>query len=508
MAFTIDNKKIAKNTIALYLRTIVTMLISFFTARITLQILGSEDYGLNNLVGGVVSLFSFLNASMGTAVQRFFNIEMGKGNSEKLGKIYGTGLYLHIIVATITFILCELFAVFFLSRMNIPEERMFAAHIVFQVSIISMVLHIINVPNFALLKAHEEFSKIAIIEIIQAVLRLVVLFMLHTISYDKLIIYSFLQFCVTLYNVGAIYISARKYPEAHSKICRDRTLIKQMLSFISLLILTVLAELGRNQGLVMLINIFFGLAVNAAYAIAHQVLSAVNSFVINIKQPMIPQMMSAYGAGDKQTMHKLIFTGTKITCILLLVLTLPIIFEISQLLNLWLKAPPLYADNLSILILININISSFTYFLYQGVHATGNITKQQIIMSILYICNVVLIYIAFKLNCNFYSALYITIGISIIQCIVNTIMAHIYYDLNILKFIKQCLMPCVCVALITIAVLHFIVLMLSPTLWRLLLVGAAGVFLVMFLGYYMVFDQDEKRKMLSLIHFDRFINKK
>lgn len=505
MAFVIDNKKIAKNTIALYIRTIITMLISFFTARITLQILGSEDYGLNNLVGGVVSLFSFLNASMGTAVQRFFNIEMGKGNSERLGKIYGVGMYLHILVAVVTFLLCEIFAIFLLDSMNIPQERMFAAHIVFQVSIISMVLHIINVPNFALLKAHEEFSRIAIIEIIQAILRLAVLFMLYTISYDKLIIYSFLQFGVTLYNVGAIYISARKYPESHNKICRDKNLIKQMLSFISLLIITVLAELGRNQGLVMLINIFFGLAVNAAYAIAHQVLSAVNSFVINIKQPIIPQMVSAYGAGDKSTMHKLIFTGTKITSILLMIITFPIIFEISQLLSIWLKEPPLYADSLSVLVLININISSFTYFLYQGVHATGNITKQQVIMSVLYVCNVILIYIAFRLNMSFYYALYITIGISIIQCVVNTIMAHIYYDLNISDFIKECFLPCIMVALITIAVLYVIVLILPPTLWRLLLVGVVGILLVFLLGYCIVLDKDEKRKMLSLVHLDRFI---
>lgn len=507
MAFTIDNKKIAKNTIALYVRTIVTMLISFFTARITLQILGSEDYGLNNLVGGVVSLFSFLNSSMGTAVQRFFNIEMGKGNRENLGKIYGVGLYLHIIVAIVTFLLCEVFAIFFLDRMNIPQERMFAAHVVFQVSIISMVLHIINVPNYALLKAHEEFSKIAIIEIIQAVLRLGVLYMLYTISYDKLIIYSFLQFGVTLFNVGSIYVYAKKYPESHHKICRDRVLIKQMLSFISLLIITVLAELGRNQGMVMLINIFFGLAVNAAYAIANQVLSVINSFVINIKQPMIPQMMSAYGAGDKQNMHKLIFTGTKITCILLLMLSLPVIFEISPLLVLWLKEPPVYADKLSILVLININISSFTYFLYQGVHATGNITKQQIAISTLYVCNVILIYVAFKLNMSFYIAMYITIGISVIQCIMNVIMAHMYYELNIWSFFKECFLPCSLVAIISVAILYIATSLLVSTLWTMFLILIGGVGLIMSLGYFIVFDKDEKRKILSYIRLDRFVKK-
>ena len=189
MAFAIDNRKIAKNPVALYVRTIITMVISFFTARVTLQVLGVDDYGLNNLVGSVVALFSFLNASMGTAVQRFYNIEIGKGNQEKLGKIYGVGLYLHIVVALITVVIAEIFAIFFLSKMNIPPERLFAAHVVFQISIFSMALSIINVPNYALLKAHEMFDKMAMVEIVQALLRLVVLYFLCVISYDKLIVF-------------------------------------------------------------------------------------------------------------------------------------------------------------------------------------------------------------------------------------------------------------------------------------------------------------------------------
>ena len=166
MSFIVNKQKIAKNTIALYVRTLITMLISFYTARVTLQVLGVDDYGLNNLVGSVVVLFSFLNSSMGTAVQRFFNIEIGKGNETRLSKIYGVGLYLHIIVAVVTLIIAEFFAIFFLSKMNIPTERMFAAHVVFQISVFSMALTIINVPNYALLKAREMFSRTAMVEIV------------------------------------------------------------------------------------------------------------------------------------------------------------------------------------------------------------------------------------------------------------------------------------------------------------------------------------------------------
>ena len=499
MAFALDNKRIAKNTIALYARTIITMIISFFTARVTLQVLGIDDYGLNNLVGSVVALFSFLNASMGTAVQRFFNIEIGKRNEGRLGRIYGVGVYLHIIVASITILIAEIFAIFFLNKMNIPSERMFAAHVVFQISILSMALNIVNVPNYALLKAREMFDKMAIVEIIQALLRLVVLYCLYIISYDKLIIYSALNLGVTLYYVSALFFMARRYPESHNLPCRDRGLIREMLKFISFLLITVLAELGRKQGLVMLINLFFGLAINAAYAIAAQVSNMVNTFVVNIKQPIVPQMIAAYGAGDKLSMFKLINYGTKITALLLMVLTLPVIFEIDYLLVIWLKTPPDFTSGLVILVLININISSFTYFLYQGVHATGNISKQQILMSVLYIANILIIYACFKLGFGFYSALYATIFISICQCITNLVMAKKYYSYSILFFMRDSFIPCLLSAIIICLFLFGIKQILNSSIWRLLIIGVSSVILCGILGYYIVFNIEERMKTLSFV---------
>ena len=472
------------------------MVISFFTARVTLQVLGVEDYGLNNLVGSVVALFSFLNASMGTAVQRFFNIEIGKGNDERLGKVYGVGLYLHIIVAIITVIVAEIFAIFFLSKMNIPPARLFAAHVVFQISILSMALNIINVPNYALLKAREMFDKMAMVEIIQALLRLVVLYFLYIISYDKLIVFSALNLGVTIYYVSALFLMSRRYPEAHNRPCKDKELAKEMLTFISLLVITVLAEFGRKQGLVMLINLFFGLAINAAYAIAVQVSNMVNTFVLNIKQPMIPQMMAAYGAGNKDAMFKLINLGTKITALLMLIMTLPIVFEVDYLLELWLKTPPEYSSRLVILVLVNINISSFTYFLYQGVHATGNITKQQIWMSSLYVFNILLIYVFFKFGFDFYYALYITILISICQCVVNLLMAKKYYSYSITFFLRDSFVPCLIVTGLISITLFGLRSLIPSSIWRVLLIGMVGVGLGVLFGFYIVLNKDERAKTL------------
>ncbi len=497
MTFSVNNKKIARNTVALYVRTIITMIISFFTARVTLQILGVEDYGLNNLVGSVVALFSFLNASMGTAVQRFFNIEIGKSNVEKLGRVYGVGLYLHIIVAVITIIVAEIFAFFYLNKMNIPSERMLAAHVVFQISSLSMALNIVNVPNYALLKAREMFDKMAMVDIVQALLRLAVLYFLYIISYDKLIVFSTLNLGVTFYYVASLFVLARKFPESHTCPCRDKELAREMLKFISLLIITVLAEIGRKQGLVILINLFFGLAINAAYAIAVQISSMVNTFVLNIKQPMVPQMMAAYGAGDKDAMFNLINYGTKITAMLLLIITLPIIYEIDYLLELWLTTPPNYTSGLVKLVLVNINISSFTYYLYQGVHATGNISRQQIWMSSFYVMNILLIYLFFKLGFSFYYALYITIFISLCQSAINLIMAHKYYSFNFYFFLRDSLMPCLLIAGIISIVMYGIQQIISISIWRVFLIGFVCFALCVLLGFLILLNKVEKTKAIA-----------
>ena len=466
MAFTIDSKKIATNTITLYIRLGVTMVISFFMTRVMLQQLGAEDYGLNNLVASVVSMFSFINGSMGTAVQRFYSYEIGKNNEQRLAKVFGVGMYLHICVALITFIIGEVFALFFLHYLNIPDERMFAAQVVFQISMVSLALNIINVPYSALLRAREMFSKTAIVDILQAVLRLGVLYLLVHINYDKLITLSVLNLGITLFYVGALYFMARRFRESHNRPMRDKELIKQMLTFISMLLVTVLAQLVKTQGIVILINLFFGLIVNAAYAVAVQVSHMVNSFVTNFKQSMVPQMMSAYGAGDKMAMNKIINMGTKITFLLMLMISIPVIFEAQFVLDIWLKEPPEHSAKLVALVLIAINISSFTYFQYQGVHATGKILAQQIWMSSLDIINIAVIYVIFKMGASFEVALYVNMVISAIQCGVNLYYAKKNYDYDVREFLVHTMMPCVlCVALI-VAAMFTLNTMMSPPVGR------------------------------------------
>ena len=493
------NNKIAKNTIALYIRMAITMFISFFTTRITLEVLGVEDYGLNNLVSSVVALFSFLNGSMGTAVQRFYSVEIGRNEEEKLGRVFGSGLALHVIVAVVTVALMEIFAIFFFHKLNIPQERIFAGQVVFQISIVSMALNIISVPYTALLRAREEFSKIAVADVAQSVGRLVVVYLLLHIGYDHLIALGTLNFAVTLGYIIFIICIARKYKECKHAICWDKDIVKKIAKFISMLLVTVLASLFRDKGIIILVNLFFGLAVNAAYAVAMQVMGIVSTFVMNFKQSVVPQIMISYGKKDFTRMNMLVNTGTKITFLLMLMITIPIIFEGEYILNLWLKEPPQYAYELVCLVLININVSSFTYFMYQGVHATGKITKQQVAMSTLYILNIIGIYIVFKLGYNFYYGIFVTIAISLLQCITNLYFANKTFEYSIKVFLKSILPQCLITIVIVTASLYFFTTNIDSSIMRLIASTLLSTIIILSFGYMILLNRFEKEKLVRFI---------
>jgi O-antigen/teichoic acid export membrane protein len=493
------NSRIAKNTMALYIRMGITMLISFFTVRITLEVLGVEDYGLNNVVASVVSLFGFINGSLGTAVQRFFSIEIGKNNEEALSRIFSTGLYLHIVVALITLVIAEAFAFFYLSKLNIPEERLFAAHVVFQISVVSMVLNILNVPFAALLRAREDFTKTAILDIIRSFLQLGVLYLFYTIDFDKLIVFSVLNFCVSLIYLLSITFLACKYKEASFSIKRDYELIKIMLNFISMLLITVLSLIMNKQGVVILVNVFFGLTINSAYAIAFQVSTVMETFTMNFKQAVVPQLMVAYGANDRSRMDKLIYLGTKVTFMLMLFVSVPIIFEADYILALWLKEPPQHAAVFTSLVLIGLNINTFSYFVYQAVHASGKIKKQQLLTSISYIVSIASIFIAFKLGGSFIYAVYIPIIFAIVNnfIILKSAQTTIQFDLK--YYLYQIIVRSLILSVILCLVMVFVISKLDVSLMRLILNFLICALIVIFGGYIVLLNKVERKTISNFI---------
>lgn len=486
------NSRIAKNTVALYFRMGVTMAVTFFTARETLKLLGVDDYGLNNLVGSIVTMFSFINLSMGTAVRRFYAIEIGQKNEENLAKVFGVGFYLHILVAVVTLFIAEIFAIFFLGKLNIPEERMFAAHVVFQISAISLALNIINVPFAALLRAREELSKIATIEIIQSLLRLVVLYLLFVINFDKLITLSFLNFGVTIFYIVSFVLIAKRYKEVTFKINKDKKLIKEMLSYISFMLFSTLAWLLKDKSIVLMINLFFGLAINGAYAIALQLMKLVNTFAMNFKYSLVPQIMVAYGAGEFKRMFRLIFSGTKITFILMMVISIPMMIETHFLLSIWLDEVPKYAPEFTTLCIIIINISSFTFLISQGLESTSTIKKWQTYIALSYLLSIAIIYIFFKFGFNFYSALYISIVFALIQFGINVYFGKKLLNLDVRLFMKEVVIKCIILFITTIALPLFIINTMPESFIRFVLVVVTTIITLFIMCVCVFFDKNEK----------------
>lgn len=500
-SYAIDKKKIATNTIALYVRTAVSMIISFFAARVTLHQLGVDDYGLNNLVGSVVSMFSFINGSMSTAVQRFYSVELGREDNhvENLKKIFGVGLYLHICVAILTIIIAEIFAVFFIHRLNIPPDRLTAAQIVFQLSLVSLVLNILLVPYSALLRAREDFTQLATADIGQSLLRLGVLFLLIYSSFDKLITLSVLNCIVSIIYVGIIIIIARRYQETHGTPKKDKGIISEMLTFISMLIISLMAQVLKDKGLVMIINVFFGLAVNAAYAVAMQVSHLVSTFVTSFQQSVVPQMMASYGAGDNNNMCKLINVGTKVTIILLLMIALPIMVESKYLLMLWLKTPPEYSPELVSLIMVNIIIFSLEYFLAQGVHATGRLVRLQTSCSIVFLLTIIVMIFVSKISENLFAPMIVNIVCSLIIVVVSLVEAKKVYNYSVRYFIFKIVVPSVLCGGLVLGVLYTITLFFESCLLRTVVVFLGSIVLTIALGFSLLLDQSERNQVLSIV---------
>lgn len=343
---TIDNnKRIAKNTIALYIRTLITMAVGLYTSRVVLNVLGVEDYGVYNVVGGVVSMFSIVTASLSQAISRYLTFELGKGNQDKLRTIFCTSVNIQLLMSLAIVVLMECVGVWFLnSKMNIDADRMYAANWVFQFSVLTFVINLVSVPYNAAIIAHEKMKAFAYVGILEAVLKLVIVAGLLLSSIDKLITYAFFQLMVSI-TIRMVYGS---YCKRHFEECRysfiiDKQLLKDMTGFAGWSSTAAIAWIFNTQGINIISNIFFGVVINAARGVATQVEGIVKGFVINFTTAVRPQIIKSYSSGDKAYLFKLLCSSTKYSYFLMLVFFIPFLFEAETILRLWLKNYPNYA---------------------------------------------------------------------------------------------------------------------------------------------------------------------
>lgn len=497
-----NNKRIAQNTIFLYFRMILVLVVSIYTTRIVLNALGEIDYGINNVVAGFVSMFAFLNTSIANGIQRFYNYTLGKKNEGRITDVYNTALQIQIILSLCVFLLLETIGLWYMyNEMKIPEERFDSALYVFQYAVASTVLLIMQAPYASAIMAYEKMSYYAYVSIFDVLAKLSIAFLITTSNYDKLSLYGFLHFVVSLLTFLLYYIYAKKkfrLLRLELKIHRD--IFKPMISFSGWNIFGSFAYMLKGQGLNLLLNSFFGPIVNSARGVSNMIMSALQGFQANIVIAFRPQIIKSYANEDYERVTKLFFSLSKISFLMLTVLSAPIIIEINYILKLWLgENIPDYTSSFTILILFNMIFSSLTTPLSQIVHATGKMKNYQLVTSII-VCSIIPIswvFLHFGFDPN--SVYWISLIITIINQIICNILVEKVFPYSITEYVKVVFIPCIIFLLATITIPYTITTHISESFIRLLITSFTSIIVSCVTAYFVVLNKSERRMILKYI---------
>ena len=397
-----QNKRLAKNTLILYLRTIVTLAISLYTSRVVLEVLGVDDYGVYNIIGGFVSLFAIVSQTMVASTQRYITFELGKIDDNHSREVYSTALIIHIGIALFLLLLFETIGFWFLNfKLNIAPERMLAANWLFQFSVFTFLLNIIRSPYEALIIAHERMSTFAYVNIMEATLKLLILFIILQSNIDRLIQYGFYLFLISLlvFTIYFIYCS-KKFVEVKFRFIREIKYYKGMLSFAGYNFVGASSAIIADHGVNIVLNLFFGVAVNAARGIAVQVSTAISKFVSDFTTALNPQITKSYASGDIEYTMNLVYKGSKFSFLLYLIFGLPILIQAPFVLELWLGKVPSYAVVFVRCTLIISLLNTFANPLTICAFATGNIKKLSLWLGTVRLFVVPMVYVAFKLEAS------------------------------------------------------------------------------------------------------------
>ena len=445
-------RRIAKNTLVLYARMLFLMVISLYTSRVILQALGVEDFGVYNVVGGFVALFAILSKSLSSAASRFLNFTMGRGDKEKLVDVFSTTFIIHAVLAVFIAILAEVVGVWFVNeKMVISAERLNAANWVFQFSMFTFCINLITVPYHAAIIAHERMSVFAYISIFEGLGKLLICYLVMVSPIDRLVTYAILMFLIHLgITIMNIWYCRSNFEECVLKHVYDKSLLKEIFGFASWNMLGSSSTILRNQGNNILINLFFGPIVNAARAVANQVLHAVNSFVESFYIALKPQITQSYANGNWSYMMALVFQGSRLAYYMLLFLCMPILINTDYLLHLWLKTVPDYSVLFVQLTLVFTMIESISSPLITAQLATGKIRNYQLVVGGLQILNVPISYIFLKMGGRPEIILYVSIFISVCCLCVRLYMLREGIHLKVKDFIVKVLLNIVIVSLVSV----------------------------------------------------------
>lgn len=472
-----ENKRIVKNSLYLYLRMFITLIVGLYTSRITLVALGVSDYGIYNVVGGFVTMFVFLNLAMVNSTQRYITYELGKGNIKNLEECFSTSVNIHIVIALIIVLLSETIGVWFIYyKMVIPESSIDAAIWVFQFSVLSCVLGIVSTPYNALIIAHEKMSAFAFISLLDAILKLLIAFFILSSEGNRLILYAALLACVAALDrlIYGVYCR-RTFPESKYHFTINKPLILEMTKFASWNLVGNLSYVCYTQGLNVLLNVFFNPVVNAARGIAVQVQSVVANFSYNIENAFKPQITKTFAQGERERMHMLIYASARFSFFVLFLISFPILIEIDQILNVWLVEVPSHTANFVRLTILASLSDALTAPLITAAQATGDVRKYQLTVSLLCFLILPLSYIALLFIPIPEMVFVINLFIFVIIQIVKVIVVSRQVGFSICNYFKIVFVKAFFVVLFSCSILFPLVSVMDQSLFRLTVVVIISV---------------------------------
>lgn len=496
-----NNKRLAKNTLFLYLRMFLMMAISLFTSRIILSTLGVSDYGIYNVVGGVVAMFGLLSGSITNSITRFLTFELGKKDYLQLQKVFSTSLNVMMVLSLAIVIIGEIVGIWFLNyKMNIPEGRMDAANWAFQCSLMTFVMNLISIPYNSTIVAHEKMSAFAYISIFEVIMKLLIVYSLYISPFDKLKSYVVLLL-ILAFVIRFIYgfYCKRHFKEATYHFVYDKALLKNMTSFAGWNFFGQGAYMMNNEGVNIVINLFFGVTVNAARGIAMQVNNAVNQFVTNFMMALNPQITKSYAAGEIEEMHKLVYRGSKFSYFLMLFFLIPICLETEMILHLWLNVVPEYSVAFVRWTLVITTMGMLSNTLITALHATGKIKKYMIVVGLVEISNFPLTYLLFKMGFNPLAAYYVYFTIYLILMFLRLYLIKNLIWMKAIVYIKEVYCKVAFVTLVALIAPSLICFVQQDSVIRFVEVGLVSSISTVATVFYLGLASNERKMVIGFV---------
>lgn len=496
-----NNKRIAKNTIMLYIRTFVIMFVSLYTSRVILETLGETDFGIYNIVGGFIALLSFIKSALTVSTQRFLNVELGKNNEIGAAKVYSISLVIHIILAIGIYIILETIGLYFFeNKMNIPVESKDAARWVYHFSALTACILLFRIPNDASIIAYEKMSFYAYVSIIEAILKLSVVYLLLFVNTKRLELYAFLILFTTLIinTVYSVYCH-KKIQFCRFRIIWDKATLRNLFGFSGWSLLGGVANVAGTHGVNILLNIFFSVTVNAAMGIANQVYAAIYVFVNNFQTAINPQIIKFYAAGEKEQYLKLVFRSSKFSFFLLFVLAYPLMLCCNLIMDVWLVEVPKHTVSFVRLCLVYLMIDAISSSLWISAQAIGNIKKYQIIVSCILLLNIPIIYVLLKLGFSPESAVVIRIIMNFVAHCFRLVYLKNKINFPVKKYIKNVMLRCAVVSGLIIPIPLLCLLGFKITMLGYWTAVISSLILSIPIIYYVGLEQGERKFILNVI---------